>query len=164
MVDFQPTVCVRSFRYSFTPSSLRWNTAVIRYHGLRVPIHEVEARLVQLPYVSEAYVVAATYGYKRQVAALIRASSPNAAISLLQIRLDLQDRLQAYKLPTLMRILQDNEQVVETKSGKPRRDTIAKQYFPISDDEPLPAGFEVCDPSLKFAGSTRKAWDWGGMS
>ncbi|KAB8257941.1 hypothetical protein BDV32DRAFT_160308 [Aspergillus pseudonomiae] len=141
----------------------RSSTDFIPYRGLRVPVHEVEARLIELPYISEAYVVPASFHYMRQVAAVIRPQTSKAAVSLSQIRVDLQDKLQRYKLPTLLRTLHDNEQVPETTTGKPLRRKMEEKYFSLPEEPPLPAGVEFCDTDVGTEETPRRAWDWGGM-
>ncbi|KAE8152784.1 hypothetical protein BDV25DRAFT_170018 [Aspergillus avenaceus] len=141
----------------------RSSTDFIRFHGLRVPIHEVEARLLELPYISEAYVVPTTLNYQRQIAVLVRPTITKSPVRLLQIRSDLQDKIQRYKLPTLMRILRDDEQIPSTISGKPMRKKIEEQYFSLPEDDPLPADVQLCNPCVGMAETSRKAWDWAGM-
>lgn len=135
----------------------------MRFFGLRVPIHEVEARLVELPYISEAYVVSASFNYVDQIATLVRLKTPETPTSLSKVRGDLQDTLHKYKLPTLLRILHDSEQIPETTTGKPNRKKIAEEYFSLSMEEPLPAGVEFWDGKVQEIGGPRRAWDWGGM-
>ncbi|KAF4219339.1 hypothetical protein CNMCM8980_003070 [Aspergillus fumigatiaffinis] len=141
----------------------RSSTDFIRYRGLRVPIHEVEARLVELPYIAEAYIVPASFNYMRQIAAIVRLQSPKSTVTLSQIRADLQNKLERYKLPTLLRILQNNEQISETTSGKPLRRKIMEDYVLLPEEGPLPTGLEFCDTAIQAAKSPVKAWDWGGM-
>ncbi|KNG80237.1 hypothetical protein ANOM_011378 [Aspergillus nomiae NRRL 13137] len=107
--------------------------------------------------------LSASFHYMRQVAAVIRPETSKAAVSLSQIRVDLQDKLQRYKLPTLLRTLHDNEQVPETTSGKPLRRKMEEKYFSLPEEPPLPAGVEFCDTDVGTEETPRRAWDWGGM-
>ncbi|KAI9367680.1 hypothetical protein BJX61DRAFT_551183 [Aspergillus egyptiacus] len=150
----------------------RSSTDFIPYYSLRVPVHEVEARLVDLPYICEAYVVSATFQYKEHIAALVRltpatmpATTSTTTISLEQVRSDLQEKLQRYKLPTLLRVLQAHERVPETRTGKPIRKKIQEVFFSLVEEEPLPGEVECCQRSetLGMMPGTRRAWDWAGM-
>ena len=60
--------------------------------GLHLPVNEVEARLVELPYILEAYIVAVPFDYPTNIGVLIRPKSAETCVSLLQIRADLHTR------------------------------------------------------------------------
>lgn len=135
---------------------------VIRSYGLWVSLREVEARLTELPYISEAHVVPADFNLSRQVAALIRLETSKTSVALLELRKDLQDKLQKYKLPTLLRILEDGEQVPVTATGKLSRKKIAEKFFTLPEEGTLPFGMEFYDGLTEINGP-RKAWDWAGI-
>jgi malonyl-CoA/methylmalonyl-CoA synthetase len=143
----------------------KFSTAVIRRGGLWISLQEVEDRLVQLAYISEAYVVKANYNCTQQAAAVVRVSTITDSVNLFKIRKNLHDALPKYKLPTLLRILQEDELIPETSTGKVNRKMIGEKYFPLSVDGPLPPDVEFWDgkgedEEVDFP---RKAWDWGGM-
>ncbi|KAK2769728.1 hypothetical protein FQN53_005948 [Emmonsiellopsis sp. PD_33] len=120
----------------------------------RVSILEVEQRLMCLPYLSEACVLAAPYRATREVvAAVVRPSweeeknsvdyrEPKARcdITLERIRSDLSVSLAKYKLPAMLRVLQHDEDIPRTVSEKPVRRKVLEQYFKISGY--IPADYE----------------------
>ncbi|KAJ5154986.1 uncharacterized protein N7500_010425 [Penicillium coprophilum] len=138
-------------------------TDVIRCYGLWVPLQEVEARLAELPYISEAYVVPVEFNCIQQIAALVRLTNVKVPPSLLNIRGDLQDKLQKYKLPTLLRILRNGERILQSASGKVMRKEIVESHFQTSIEGELPREVDFCDAKAKATSGRRKAWDWAGM-
>ncbi|ODM23812.1 hypothetical protein SI65_01401 [Aspergillus cristatus] len=148
----------------------RASTDFARYFGYKVPIQEVETHLTDLPYISECCILPVpdpqTAG---RVAALVRFHKDNpeapAKKNLRSIREDLSDKLAAYKLPTLLRILQTSEEVPKTAaSGKVSRKQAVKQFFPVSEGFGLLAEVEVWDEKAQNETGPRKAWDWAGLS
>ncbi|KAK2744988.1 hypothetical protein FQN57_004118 [Myotisia sp. PD_48] len=153
-------------------------TDFIQFYGYRIPIIELESALLDLPYVSEAHVVAIQdYEAKEIAAALIRlqipvesAPAPNPeslpTVSLAKLRQDLSTNLAAHKLPALLRILQKGEEVPRTVSLKPVKKGIPKQFFHIPGF--LPAGYSV--PGVEYWGNQPtqipgeiRPWDWCGL-
>ncbi|KAJ5937048.1 hypothetical protein N7466_003498 [Penicillium verhagenii] len=143
----------------------------IRYRGLRVPILEVEENLLALPYISEAYVVPIldVFAGGSQVAAVVRfrkdhtnntaASSP----SLHAIRAELSSSLPDFKLPTLLRILTDGEDIPRSQAGKPAPRDIATVFFPQPDEgvlNGLPDDVQFCNTATKDG---PVAWGLGAM-
>lgn len=143
---------------------------VIRYYAFQISIPELEASIQDLPYVAEAYVLGvpdAETGYR--AAALIRPrenTDDQALLALHQLRADLYQTLQAYKLPTLLRLLQPHEPSPLTPHGKPDYKQALAIYFPQSADnrvEDLPPEIEVWEDTTGAAGEQRRAWDGGGL-
>lgn len=126
---------------------------------------------MRLPYISEAYVLS-VLDYENQglAAALIRLKKAKEAeemdlnIDLQKIREDLSLTLELYKLPAFLRILQADDEVPQTGSGKPLKKAILGKYFQISgyrDRDYAVHGVEIwsdrTDTTLQ-----RRAWDWEG--
>ncbi|KAJ6143894.1 hypothetical protein N7471_003347 [Penicillium samsonianum] len=142
----------------------RSSTDVIRCRGLLIPIQEVEARLAELPYISEVYVVPVEFDYTRKIAALVRLTTLKHRPNLSKIRGDLQDRLQKYKHPSLLRILQNGEQILPSAAGKVMRKAIAEKYFYVSEEGTLPSEVESWNGNSKDIDGPRKAWDGAGLA
>jgi malonyl-CoA/methylmalonyl-CoA synthetase len=68
-----------------------------------------------------------------------------------------------YKLPTVLRILQDGEAVPGTGTGKPVRKQAVERYFPVSEDLALPADVEVWDVTKPEQNRPVWAWDWAAL-
>ncbi|GIK06541.1 putative NRPS-like protein biosynthetic cluster [Aspergillus viridinutans] len=144
--------------------------------GYKVPVLEVEAHLLELPYISEAYILSVPdLQDGARVAALVRLRVQQTShgalewteekhkVDLRTIRSDLADKLSKYKLPTALRILQDGETVPETRTGKPIRKQAVERYFPVSEDFALPAAVEVWDFTSPEEDRPARAWDWAGL-
>ncbi|KAF7175183.1 hypothetical protein CNMCM7691_006587 [Aspergillus felis] len=154
----------------------RASTDFVRHSGYKVPVLEVEAHLLELPYISEAYILSVPdLQNGTRVAALVRLRVPKtthdapesteeeAKVDLRTIRSDLLDKPSMYKLPTLLRILQDGEAVPETRTGKPVRKQAVERYFPVSEDFSLPADVEVWDLTKPEQERPVRAWDWAAL-
>ncbi|KNG91519.1 hypothetical protein ANOM_000014 [Aspergillus nomiae NRRL 13137] len=148
----------------------RAKSDVIRFFGYKVLTSEVEERLSELAYISEAYVlpVIGPDTFCR-VAAIVRLRWDNLpvqdgnknALSLRALREDLSCSLSLYKQPSLLRILNDDESVPTTRTVKFCPAEAAKQYFPsgIDWDERV----QVWDVSGLQEATPEKAWDLAGM-
>ncbi|KFY90777.1 hypothetical protein V500_04957 [Pseudogymnoascus sp. VKM F-4518 (FW-2643)] len=155
----------------------RASTDFIRCQGLRVPILEVEMRLLQLPFISEGCILQASDAHNGQiVAALVRLRNPektylgdSGKVQRLEkpylqvLRNSLGGALPTFMLPTALRILQDEEEIPRTPSLKVIRGKAAEQYFPRSKSCELLTNVEVLDLGNNRDSRTRKVWDWGGL-
>lgn len=145
---------------------------VIRYRGLRVPILEVEESLLALPYISEAYVVPIldVFAGGSRVAAVVRLrrdpltnNTAASSLSLHTLRAELSSSLPEFKLPTLLRILTDGEDVPRSQAGKPAPRYIATTFFPQSVEgslKGLPDDVQFCNAATR---DDPVAWGWGVM-
>jgi malonyl-CoA/methylmalonyl-CoA synthetase len=107
---------------------------------------------------------------KGLAAALVRLKRPNGQdsypqiIDLQKIRSDLALAIELYKLPALLRILQDGEEVPRTASDKAMKKKMLEQYFHISNYRPP----QYAVKGVEFWGNgidtkvNRQAWDWEG--
>ena len=153
-------------------------STVIRCQGLRVPILEVEMRLLQLPFISEGCILQASDAHNGQiVAALVRLRTPektylgdSGKVQRLEeppylevLRNSLGGALPTFMLPTALRILQDEEEIPRTPSLKIIRGKAAEQYFPRSKSCELLTNVEVLDLGNNRDSQARKVWDWGGL-
>jgi malonyl-CoA/methylmalonyl-CoA synthetase len=128
---------------------------------------------MDLPYVEEACVIAVPCHESKELpAAIIRLKSidiepdTRQQVNLQQVREDLSSTLPTYKLPALLRIIGDEEEIPCTVAGKPIKRGLLKQLFNISGF--IPAGY--AEPGVEFWGnqpdqvlSKMKAWDWCGL-
>ncbi|KAJ5598163.1 hypothetical protein N7537_008247 [Penicillium hordei] len=108
-----------------------------------VSVLDLEQHLLDLPYVSEAYVLPILdHESGGQLAALIRLPKQerlgeSGSINLRMIRGDLTARgLVPYRLPTMLRILHEEEQVPQTASDKVLKKECLRKYFNIFAGSP----------------------------
>ncbi|KAJ5463790.1 hypothetical protein N7475_008734 [Penicillium sp. IBT 31633x] len=144
------------------------NQTVVRFHEYTISIPELERQLLDLPYITEAHVLPVKdHGAGGLVAALVRLQKREGdSITLKRIREDLAaTNLASYKLPTLLRVLQNEEQVPLTPSEKVLKRECLQKFFHISEYIPDPyavEGVEYCGNQLDLAASSR-LFDWGGL-
>lgn len=162
---FHPTV-----RYFYISNVLirLTNQTVVRFHEYTISIPELERQLLDLPYITEAHVLPVKdHGAGGLVAALVRLQKQEGdSITLKRIRDDLAaTNLASYKLPTLLRVLRNEEQVPLTPSEKVLKRECLRKFFHISEYIPDPyavEGVEYCGNQLDLAASSR-VFDWGGL-
>jgi malonyl-CoA/methylmalonyl-CoA synthetase len=119
-------------------------SSVIRYYGYRISVLELESHLAEVPPIVEAHILSVPDLYTcARVALLVRFSHKNI-FDLGYVRAYLSDKLADYKLPTLMRILTEEESVLRTQTGKLIRNKTSQKFFPVSENYSLPPGIEVC--------------------
>ncbi|RFU29333.1 hypothetical protein B7463_g7018, partial [Scytalidium lignicola] len=152
----------------------------ILFYGYRIPVLELEQSLMELPYISEAFVIGAPdHEAKELPAAIVRlgvqyhsvhmsetGAPAEKQITLKRIRNDLSATLAIDKLPAILRILREGDDVPRTPSEKPIKRGLLKQFFNISDFVPL----NYCEPGVEYWGnqpeqvlSQTRPWDWCGL-
>lgn len=154
-----------SFFFLLSSPSLRepadeW--VVVRFNGLRVSVYEVESHLCDLPYIVEGYVLSipdSRYGHR--VGALVVLGAGKASLTLGNLRKDLAAALAIYKLPTVLRVVDRNEELPRSPEGKLSRNPALQRFFPTENDE-LSGKVEVWDLGVEEM-ATKRAWDWGGV-
>jgi malonyl-CoA/methylmalonyl-CoA synthetase len=162
---FHPTVGSSSIPY--VPIIVT-NQTVVRFHEYTISIPELERQLRDLLYITEAHVLPVKdHGAGGLVAALVRLQKQEGeSTTLKQIRDDLAaTNLPSYKLPTLLRVLQNEEQVPLTSSDKALKRECLRKFFHISEYIPDPyavEGVEYWGNQLDLAASSR-VFDWGGL-
>ncbi|KAJ5673503.1 acetyl-CoA synthetase-like protein [Penicillium longicatenatum] len=116
---------------------VRANHDWIRFWHFKIPVLELEERLIQLPYISEAYVLPVLdHEAQGLAAALVRLRGPHETlqnINLRKIREDLASNMELYKLPALLFILKDGEEVPKSASEKVMKAQALEKYFHLSD-------------------------------
>jgi malonyl-CoA/methylmalonyl-CoA synthetase len=154
--------------------------AVVKFRGNKVSILEVEMHLLDLPFIAEGCILAATSEDNGgQVAALVRFQAagvcgadpgytagtvPPPDQSCLKFLQDsLATSLPAYMLPTMLRVLQDGEEIPRSASLKVLRRKAVEQYFALSDDMRLPLDVECRCVDQDALPRPPRAWDWGGL-
>lgn len=144
------------------------NQTVVRFHEYTISIPELERQLLDLPYITEAHVLPVKdHGAGGLVAALVRLQKEEGyGITLKQIRDDLAaTNLASYKLPTLLRVLRNEEQIPLTPSEKVLKRECLRRFFHISEympDSYVVEGVEYCGNKLDGNASSR-VFDWGGL-
>ncbi|KNG90486.1 hypothetical protein ANOM_001221 [Aspergillus nomiae NRRL 13137] len=146
----------------------RISSDFVRFHEYTISIPELESQLLDLSYITDAYVLPVKdHGAGGLVAALVRLQKQEGeSTTLKQIRDDLAaTNLPSYKLPTLLRVLQNEEQVPLTSSDKVLKKECLRKFFHISEYIPDPyavEGVEYWGNQLDLATSSR-VFDWGGL-
>ncbi|KAF3491791.1 uncharacterized protein GIQ15_01308 [Arthroderma uncinatum] len=149
----------------------------VRSRTLKVGTLELEDKLSDLPYISEAAVIAVPdIEILHRVGVIARLKSGTTSDGtdqdgqpvnmLYKIRRDLTEmKVEQYKLPTLLRVLKDDEIIPRTTTDKVIRKKVLEIFFPQSADcrvEDLPKEVLAWDiKNDKKAGSTG-LWDWAG--
>ncbi|RFU75463.1 acyl- synthetase [Trichoderma arundinaceum] len=144
----------------------------VRFHEYTISVLELEQRLMDLPYISEAHVLPVRdHEAGGLAAALVRLRKQNPgeemhSITLQTIRQDLASAgVVSYKLPTLLRILQEGERVPYTASGKAQKKAALKEHFNI--DGHLP--HDYAQQNVQYWGNkldtdtSSRLFDWGGL-
>lgn len=72
------------------------------------------------------------------------AHSHKKTFDLGYVRAHLSDKLADYKIPTVMRVLKEDESVLRTQTGKLIRNKTSQKFFPVSENYSLPPEIEVC--------------------
>ncbi|EKJ71870.1 hypothetical protein NXS19_013828 [Fusarium pseudograminearum] len=139
----------------------RVSTDFIRSGPFKIPIVEVETRLSEVSFVTEACIVSIPdRDVGNRVAALVR-FRPGFDGNLAIIRDALSEDLALYNLPTALRVLAPGEVIPATDAGKVVRQNVVQQYFTPTGDYELALSVEVWDLSQKQ--QKAKAWDWNGV-
>lgn len=132
----------------------------------------MEESLLALPCMSEAYVVPVldVFAGGSQVAAVVRLrrdpltnNTAASSLSLHKLREELSSSLPEFKLPTLLRILTDGEDIPRSQAGKPAPRDIATTFFPQPVEgslKGLPDDVQICNTAT---GDGPVAWGWGAM-
>lgn len=104
---------------------------------------ELEKHLIDLSYIAEAYVLPVMdFEARELVAAVVRLENKvtrdesHPEVNLYKIREDLSSIVEPYKLPRLLRVLQEGETIPLTSSDKARKNEIRKKYFKLSGYRP----------------------------
>jgi len=146
-----------------TPPSAK--TKVFKFYTYKVPRLLVESRLLALPYLTEGYVLPVQDPQcDSRVAALVRTNDRADKVDLGKIRTDLSVQLPAYQLPTVLRVLRDDETVPRTWSGKTAMAKTISLFFPQDAEQNLMGtDVEVMDIGNFMKAKTQKMWDLSGI-
>lgn len=125
---------------------------------------------MELPYVSEACVLnVLDYEAQGLATALIRlrkstlCQEDHSKIDLRKIREDLSSTLELYKLPTMLRILRDGEELPRTDSEKVLKSKALEKFFHLSGYRPRDYCVEgvECWSTLVDTSLYKRPWDYG---
>jgi malonyl-CoA/methylmalonyl-CoA synthetase len=139
---------------------------VFKFYTYKVPRLLVEDRLLALQYVTEGYVLPVQDPQcDSRVAVLIRTNDKaDKAVDLARLRTDLSVQLPAYQLPTVLRVLRDDETVPRTWSGKTAMAKAINVFFPQDAEQNLVGtDVEVMDIGDFMKAKTQKMWDLSGI-
>ncbi|KAF4553998.1 AMP-binding enzyme-like protein 14 [Elsinoe fawcettii] len=104
----------------------RASVDIIKSGGYKISALDVEREILSFPYVQEVMVVGVEdeeFGQRVAAAVVPR----EGKISLEQLRLDLKARLAGYKMPTLLRLV---DELPKSGTGKVVKKTLGPQIFP----------------------------------
>ncbi|KAJ6000799.1 hypothetical protein N7481_001208 [Penicillium waksmanii] len=143
-------------------------TDIINCAGVKTPILDVETGLSKLEYISEACVLPVKDPKTgNRVAALVRTRLDRSQLTLQVLRKDLASHLPAFQLPTVLRVLGDQEHIPRTISGKVARQEANTLYFPQNAVDPslenLPQEVQLDNFDPKAQLRSRRMWDTGGV-
>lgn len=126
---------------------------------------QVETYLIALPYIAEGYILPVEDPQcDTRVAALVRFRDGSVEINLNALRQDLSKDMPAYQLPTVLRVLRDDETVPRTWSDKVAMMKAIHMFFPQdSEDRLCGEATEILDISQFMKAETTKMWDLAGM-
>ncbi|KAJ5114935.1 hypothetical protein NUU61_000694, partial [Penicillium alfredii] len=141
---------------------------VIRSHGWKIYALEVENALSQMDSVVQAIVLGVPDSHAGQrVAALLvyrvrdKGRASEFDFSQLRETLAIQHGLQAYKLPTMLRILEPSDKVAVTVSGKPMKTRIRDMFF---NEKAVACGeVQVWDSKSEEGVVGTRPFDWAGI-
>lgn len=126
-------ICRRAGDYFFIIG--RASVDIIKSGGYKIGAPEVEQVCLGLPYISEASVVGVEdEEFGQRVAAILTLSQTSKELrrqplTLETLRADMRDALPAYKLPTVLRIV-DGE-LPKGGTGKVQKKVLGPQLFPV---------------------------------
>lgn len=137
---------------------------VFKFYTYKVPRLIVENRLLALPYLTEGYVVPVQDPQcDSRVAVLVRTNQADK-VDLVKIRTDLSLELPAYQLPTMLRILRDDETVPRTWSDKTAMAKAINLFFPQDAEQNMTGtDIEVMGIGNFMKAKTQKMWDLSGI-
>ncbi|KAL2867571.1 class I adenylate-forming enzyme family protein [Aspergillus lucknowensis] len=90
---------------------------------------EVELRVLALPYIAEACVVAVPVEENKQLCGAVIRLKDGMKTTLAHIRADLQAEIDASMLPTVLRQLPPHEELPRTATGKPIKRQVIEDFF-----------------------------------
>ncbi|KAL4871450.1 hypothetical protein BDV12DRAFT_194511 [Aspergillus spectabilis] len=145
----------------------RANQDVVRFMGWKINTSSLEDPLRSYPNLTQSFVLGvsdAIYG-QRVAALLLRKPTPEAESSLGGLKLGdlrrwlaVEKEVPAYKLPTLLKVVRQDEFRGTTDSGKPSKKKIEGFYFRDWEG----GGVQVWDVGAKEDFPGDRAWDWEG--
>ncbi|CAG9952986.1 unnamed protein product [Clonostachys rosea f. rosea IK726] len=105
---------------------------IIKSGGYKLSALDIEREIIGLEYIAEAVVVGVEdeeYGQKVAAAIVQRKEGLNEPLTIERLRADLRSRLAPYKLPLLLRVV---EELPRTPSGKVVKPKVSKELFPAN--------------------------------
>lgn len=106
---------------------------IIKSGGYKISALDIEREILGLPYVSEVMVVGVEdeeFG-QRVAAAIVLREDLRQDLTIDELRADLRDHLAGYKMPTLLRVVQD---IRKNATGKVIKKVLVDELFPRSED------------------------------
>ncbi|KOS16972.1 Malonate--CoA ligase [Escovopsis weberi] len=143
--------------------------------GLCVPTAQVEMALTSLPYIASACVLGVPDHEAKEVcAAVVRlapATQPRQAgpdrVTLAIICEDLRPLIPEYMHPTVLRLIEADEDMPQTITGKPIKRLVVKKFFGVDeywDAASAGPGVEWNGKMSLHAQGEKKPWVWAGLT
>jgi len=107
----------------------RASTDILKSGGYKISALDVEREILGIQYVSEVVVVGVDdeeFG-QRVAAVIVLHPEVRKSLTIDQLRLDLRSSLAGYKMPTLLRVV---EEIRKTATGKVAKKAVAQELFP----------------------------------
>lgn len=104
---------------------------IIKSGGYKISALDIEREVLALPYIEEVMVVGVEdEEFGQRVAALVslRKDQDVQELSINRLRTDLRDKLAGYKMPTLLRVVED--ELPKTATGKVLKRVLGPKFFP----------------------------------
>jgi malonyl-CoA/methylmalonyl-CoA synthetase len=100
---------------------------IIKSGGYKISALDVEREILSLTWVSEVIVVGvADEEFGQRVGAILTLREDSTPVSLSRLRSELRDRIVGYKMPTLLRVV---EELPKTSNGKVLKKVLGPKYF-----------------------------------
>ncbi|KAH8811031.1 hypothetical protein F5884DRAFT_897531 [Xylogone sp. PMI_703] len=107
----------------------RASVDIIKSGGYKISALDVEREILGLSYISEAMVVGVEdEEFGQRVAAAVVLKKQRKSLSIDELRRDLRQSLTAYKMPTMLRVV---EELPKSATGKVSKKNLAPQIFPL---------------------------------
>ncbi|OQU98120.1 AMP-binding enzyme domain-containing protein [Cladophialophora immunda] len=108
----------------------RESVDIIKSGGYKISALDIERELLGLDYVAEAAVIGAEdeeFGQRTAAIVVLNKEKITGPLTLHRLRRDLRARLSSYKLPTLLRVV---DEIPKNASGKVPKKVLGPQLFP----------------------------------
>lgn len=107
----------------------RASVDILKSGGYKISAIEIERAILELPYIKEVAVIGvADEEYGQRVGAILVTKGLEERLELGKLRKDLKEKLAKYKMPTLLRLVQD--ELPKGPTGKVQKKVLGEKFFP----------------------------------